>query len=129
MRDLAEDHGYLTVCPQLPSFDAKDTKISLPEDAACIKAELHKLVEEQGNDVIVVMHSYGGVVGTEAVHESFGNKYREGEGLTGGVIRLLYLCAFILKEGASLATALGGLPPFIPVTVSNPSPHITCDAD
>ena len=120
MRDLAEEQGYPTVCPQLPSFDAKDTKISLPEDAACIKAELQKLVEEQGKDVIVVMHSYGGVVGTEAVHESFGKKHREAKGLIGGVIRLLYLCAFVLREGASLATALGGLPPFIPVTVSIP---------
>lgn len=88
------------------------------EDATLIRSELTKLVEDLGKDVIVVMHSYGGVVGTEAVHESLAKKIRKGKGLPGGVLALLYMCAFLLPPEASLGSALGGgLPPFIPVEV------------
>ena len=58
-------------------------------------------------------------MGTQAVDESLGKKVREGKGLSGGVLRLVYLCAFIVPLGQSLASALGGaLPPFIPIEVS-----------
>jgi pimeloyl-ACP methyl ester carboxylesterase len=69
-----------------------------------IRSELTKLVEDLGKDVMVVMHSYGGIVGTEAVHESLAKKAREGKVLPGGVLGLLYMCAFLL-------------PPFVPVEV------------
>jgi len=46
-------------------------------DAKFIRSELTKHIEDEGKNVIVVMHSYGGVVGTEAVHESLGKKARE----------------------------------------------------
>jgi len=59
-----------------------------------------------GKDVVVVMHSYGGIVG----------HYRRIGGLKGGVTRLLYMCAFVVPVGASLTGQLGGqLPPFIKV--------------
>ncbi len=65
------------------------------------------------------MHSYGGVVGTEAVDETLGAKQRQIKGLSGGVTQLLYLCAFLLSEGNSLGSAFGGqLPPFIKTEVS-----------
>ena len=70
MRDSLEAEGYTTVCPCLSSFNAKDTTISLPEDATCIKAELKKLIEDESKEVIVIMHSYGGIAGSEAVLES-----------------------------------------------------------
>lgn len=120
VRDLFESEGYPTECPCLPTFDAKPP-ISLPDDAKCIRSELNKLIEEQGKDVIVTMHSYGGVVGTEAVHESLGRKFRESKNLPGGVVHLVYICAFVLPLGSSLGSALGGgLPPFIPIEVSRP---------
>ena len=87
------------------------------EDAAVIRAEATKLVEA-GKDVIVLMHSYGGVVGTEAIHEDLSKSSRQAKGLSGGVTSLLYMCAFVLPVGASLGTAFGGqLPPFIKTEV------------
>ena len=88
------------------------------DDAALIRSELSKLVEGEGRNVIVVMHSYGGIVGTEAVDASLAKKPREEKGLPGGVLRLLYMTALLLPIGASLGSAVGGqLPPFIPIEV------------
>ncbi|MCJ1377259.1 hypothetical protein MMC17_000351 [Xylographa soralifera] len=116
VKELFEAHGYPTECPCQPSFNANPASTNLEEDAKAIRSALDKLVVDEGKDVIVVMHSYGGVVGTQAVDASLGKKARQNKGLAGGVIHLLYLCAFILPLGDSLGSALGGgLPPFIKV--------------
>ena len=125
IRDLFESEGYPTECPCQPTFDAKPPT-SLVDDVKVMRSELNELIEEQGKDVIVVMHSYGGIVGTEAVQELLGKKARESKGLPGGVLRLLYMCAFVPPLGESLASTLGGeLPPFIKLQVRQlfvPSP-------
>jgi hypothetical protein len=65
------------------------------------------------------MHFYNSVVGIEAVKRKFNSKERKEEGLYRGVTRFLYLAAFVLHEGESLGTVIGGsLPDFIPVIVS-----------
>lgn len=49
----------------------------------------------------------------------FSKKAREAKGLAGGVIRLVFMCAFLLPLGDSLGSAFGGsLPPFIPIDVN-----------
>jgi pimeloyl-ACP methyl ester carboxylesterase len=48
---------------------------------------------------VVLGHSYGGAVITEAVTAD------------SGVTQLIYLCAFLLDEGESLLGAVGGAPP------------------
>lgn len=117
-RDAFELAGYPTECPRQPTFDAKPGTATLYEDAKCIRSLLDELIEAQGKDVICVLHSYGGVVGTEAIHESLGKKIRQENGLKGGVLGILYMAAFILPLGASLGSAFGGsLPPFIQVEV------------
>ncbi|GAQ87851.1 hypothetical protein KFL_003820060 [Klebsormidium nitens] len=60
------------------------------------------------------MHSYGGTVGTEAVHATLGKCAREAEGKAGGVLRLVFLCAFVVQEGASLLSlSKGEAPPYL----------------
>lgn len=89
------------------------------DDARCIRDELVKLVDEEHKDVIVVAHSYGGVVATQAVEQRFAKKIRENEGRKGGVVRLVYMCAFLLEVGQILPGAVGGsLPPFVTLDVS-----------
>ncbi|KAI4594704.1 hypothetical protein KJ359_007507 [Pestalotiopsis sp. 9143b] len=85
------------------------------EDAKCIRDELGRLVNE-GRDVIVVAHSYGGVVTTQAVEEIFSKKKRLESGQRGGVLSLVYMCAFMLARDTSLAgTFKGELPPWIEI--------------
>lgn len=62
---------------------------------------------------MLFMHSYGGVVGTEAVKEFVDVDGETGRGRgcgRGRVVRLIYCCAFVLPKGASLMIALKGEP-------------------
>jgi hypothetical protein len=94
------------------------------EDAECIRSELTELIDAKSKDVVVLAHSYGGMVASQAIDSDFGKKVRESHGKSGGVVRIVYMCAFIVLKGESLGSALGGgpapdtkLPPFIPVAV------------
>ena len=126
---LLQFYSYEVLCPVQRSYNAQPATTTLQEDAAFIKDVLSKLIDK-GKDVIILMHSYGGMVGTEAVTEDMSKKFREKNGLTGGVVKLLYMCAFLLKKGESLATPLGGeLPPFITVEVNLPPQCFTSHVD
>lgn len=125
-QDALESAGFPSECPRLPTFDAKAGTAAMYEDAKCIRSLLNELIEEQGKDVICILHSYGGVVGTEAIHESLGKKVRQDNGLSGGVVGILYMSAFLLPLGAHLNTAWGGsFPPFIQLFVRNSFPLLS----
>jgi pimeloyl-ACP methyl ester carboxylesterase len=80
----------------LPSCGADPLALGgLNEDAATVAAAAAAI----GGDVVVCGHSYGGMVITEA---SFAEN----------VCRLVYLCAFMPVEGASLVSHFPALPPF-----------------
>lgn len=49
----------------------------------------------------MLMHSYGGAVGTDAM-EGLKLPTRQAQGKAGGVIHLLYLCPYILPPGGSV---------------------------
>ena len=120
--ELFEANGFRTSCPCQPSFGSAPT-IKMYEDAECIRSEIKKIVEHEGKDLIPVLHSYGGIVGTQAIHESFSKASRQSLGLSGGVLRIVYMCAFLLPLGDSLGSAFGGeLPPSITVNVSPCAP-------
>ncbi|KAI4131356.1 MAG: hypothetical protein LQ338_001241 [Usnochroma carphineum] len=106
--------GYPVVHPKLPSCsDTKDpdfTQRSLADDAATVHAELNRLIKDEGKMVFVVMHSYGGLVGSEAIPEELSLSARQGQGLPGGVIHLFYYTAFILNEGQSVLDTFGESP-------------------
>jgi pimeloyl-ACP methyl ester carboxylesterase len=105
-----QDLGYTMLCPELPSVGA-DPPRSLHDDARHIRAELELLIEH-GEEIVVVMHSYGGMVGTQAA-AGLGLADRARKGRRGGVMRLFYACAFMLPAGFDLDGSLGGLPPWI----------------
>lgn len=85
----------------------------------CIRSELTTLIDDEGENVVVAMHSCGGIVGTEAVDAAWNKQSRQAKGQPGGVLRLLYLCAFVLPPNASLASGFGGqIPPLIETQVS-----------
>lgn len=91
-----------------PSVGAEPPTKGLPDDAAAVRAELEVLVN-QGRQVILVGHSYGGLVIAEAV-KGLGYKQRQTEGKAGGVTLLVYLAAFVTPKGASILKMIGGQP-------------------
>lgn len=118
IRDVFEKDGYPTECPLQPTYNAKPAPpvLGIEDDVKVVQDLLTKLLDD-GKKVIMVLHSYGGVLGTEAVREHFGKKSRQERGLTGGVLGLLYMCAFVIPVGISLETAFGGCAPFITIRV------------
>lgn len=89
--------------------DPEFTKKSLKDDADVVEATIRRLVDE-GRIVIIVMHSYGGLVGGEAVSEDLTLKSRQTRGLPGGVAHLFYCAAFVMPKGQSIASAVGDSP-------------------
>ncbi|KAA8646620.1 hypothetical protein EYZ11_013394 [Aspergillus tanneri] len=108
-----QDAGYAVVHPALPSCSDVDRDDfptrTLADDALTVTETVKSLVEE-GKLVVIVMHSYGGIVGSEAIPESLSHAARQAQGKKGGVIHLFYYSAFILGKGQSVFGTFGESP-------------------
>ena len=95
---LLEDAGLSVKTVDLPSVDADpDPAADLARDAAAVRAVL----DQTDGSILLVGHSYGGMVITEAATDSAGTS------------RLVYLCAFMPEQGQSLFDITGGPAPWI----------------
>lgn len=101
-----EAQGYECHALTMPSVGAPQPTTHF-DDAAHIQTTLSKLIHEQGKDVVIVMHSYGGAPGTQSA-KGFAKKDIEATGKSGGVVGLVYIASFLLPLGVSLAGLLGG---------------------
>ena len=96
--------GFQVFCPLLPTCDdEKRLDSDLSTDAECIRSQVISLID-QARDVIMLLHSYGGAVGTEAI-EGLSARERAAKGYSGSVVRLIYMCAFMLQPGESCLSA------------------------
>ncbi|EXJ60461.1 hypothetical protein A1O7_04614 [Cladophialophora yegresii CBS 114405] len=100
--------GYETRGVDLASVGAQTPLKDFWPDVEAIRQVLKPLADG-GKDVVVVVHSYGGVIGCEAV-QGFVKSEREKEGKKGGVSHIYFCCAFALPEGVSLMDALNNQP-------------------
>ena len=80
------------------------------DDALAVRAELSRLIEKENKLVLVVQHSYGGLVGSEAITEELSYRKRQAQGLPGGVFYLFLYTAFLLEEGQSVTGTFGESP-------------------
>lgn len=65
-----ESHGYRAVAPALPSVSDASHGVPVEDstrDIEAVRAAIIAELDDQGNDVIVVPHSYGGIVAMGAV--------------------------------------------------------------
>ncbi|KAM6476689.1 Alpha/beta hydrolase fold-1 [Trichoderma sp. SZMC 28011] len=105
-----EEYGYPFSTVQLLSSGG-ELSTSVAEDASHIQKSISKLADA-GKDIILVMHSYGGIAGTESA-KGLLKKDRQAEGKLGGIISLVYITAFLLPPQTSLASFLGFMPPWV----------------
>ncbi|CAJ2503474.1 Uu.00g108680.m01.CDS01 [Anthostomella pinea] len=112
-------NGVDAYCPQLPTADLAKLNVSdanhpdfnrvppaggypqCEEDTAVVLNVLGPLVDE-GKSVLMVGHSSGGWVATEAARPEFQEKSRKERGLAGGVVGILYIGAFVIPVGESV---------------------------
>lgn len=71
------------------------------EDAAFIAKHATALADE-GKDVLILTHSYGGVPGTESV-KGLSKSERQKQGKKGGIVRLAYMTSLTPAVGVAAA--------------------------
>ncbi|KAJ5090591.1 hypothetical protein N7532_009275 [Penicillium argentinense] len=99
--EALQAQGFKVYCPRLPTCNGSSPpRASLPDDVACVR-DVVKSAVDSGERVLMIMHSYGGAVGTDAV-KGLSLSERKAAGQPGGVIHLLYLCAYILEPGSTI---------------------------
>ena len=98
--------GYPTVLVDHLSTGAEPPTTELSDDVGNLHQTLQRLCDEE-REIVVIAHSYGGVVASCAV-EGIDNAELRKAGKKGGVIMLAYLSAFVLPKGASLMDGLHG---------------------
>jgi len=121
--------GYEVIAPELPSSDFRNLADPPAADISHF-AHVARTLADEGKEVVCVMHSYGGAVGTEAMH-GLGIEERKAKGLKGGVKRLVYICAFMLQKGKTLEDTAPGIPyevgpPSLPPQFLQESPANEC---
>ncbi|KAI4121543.1 MAG: hypothetical protein LQ338_006312 [Usnochroma carphineum] len=96
--------GFEVHCPRLPTCDeSKRPDADLLADVRTVRDQVMSLINQQ-RDVVMLLHSYGGAVGAEAV-KGLSLRERATRGLAGGVSHLIYMCGFMLQGGESVRGA------------------------
>lgn len=140
--------GIDAYCPQLPTADLAQLNVGDPnspdfdlgppqggypqgvEDTKVILDILHLLILK-GKRVLIIGHSSGGWVATQAARPELQINTRKAQGLEGGIIGLFYIGAFIIPVGESVHSFFQPkdgsfvVPPFIQFHVSNPLLYVT----
>ncbi|KAJ7185438.1 Alpha/beta hydrolase fold-1 [Mycena filopes] len=98
-------HGYSVHGVELETVGRREKAATMYDDAAAIAAVASRLVDE-GKDVVLVPHSYGGIPACEA-SKGLTKSAREREGKAGGIMRIVFVSAIVPKEGVSLRDAVG----------------------
>ncbi|KAK8035600.1 hypothetical protein PG993_010595 [Apiospora rasikravindrae] len=100
--------GFEAIHVPLPTVGGTDLPLAgLAEDVAAVQAVLQKLAGE-GKKALVVGHSSGGLVGSNAVAGQ------------DNVVGLIYLSAFMIPKGKALLDMLGGNPlPWMDIQASD----------
>lgn len=101
LANLLEAADYPTVSLGLPSVGASPPGSDFREDVAAIRIAACRLIADD-KEVVAVMHSYGGIAGTEAL-QGLG---KAKEGKAGRVITLVYIATMLPSKGHSFETHL-----------------------
>ncbi|KAL4925054.1 alpha/beta hydrolase [Aspergillus undulatus] len=120
--------GNPALCAAYPSFDPADTATTdCKADTDALSQILRPLVENEGRDILLVMHSYAGMPGAAAA-KGLSKTERQTQGKPGGIVGMVFVAAFIVPEGVSCSGLQGGnLPPWI--LLDKPLPNLNVPED
>lgn len=92
--------AHLKHVPRLPSCNQiRPPKTDLYSDTAHVRETAEALVQS-GRNVVVIAHSYGGQVCSNALH-GLGSQARSSQALEGGISALVYISSYPLPEGSA----------------------------
>ena len=114
------NRGVDAHCPQLPTSDltlfnvgdvsSPDYNRDIPpngypqpsDDVKVIQDLLNRLIEREQRKVLLIGHSSGGPVATQAATPPLLAKTRKAKNERGGIIGIFYECAFLIPVGQSV---------------------------
>lgn len=93
--------GFEVHIPRYLSVNqSRPPNADLASDSDLIRSYATSLIEA-GRDIAVLMHSYGGQIGTNSLY-GLSKKARSAEGKSGGISHLIYMAAFAMPQGKSM---------------------------
>lgn len=103
--------GVSSIAVDMPNYGQERAAIAAEyDDVKAARATVERVVE-QGVDVVLVSHSYGGIVAAQAVR-GFTKTERVAAGKPGGIVNAVWMAAFVLPDQMSTWKFLqGNLPP------------------
>lgn len=107
--DLLKSASYGYIGVEKPSVSMGPDYIqSFDPDVDAVRTAILQAADgDVGEDVVLVMHSYGGQPGSAAA-KGLRKEDRLKEGKRGGIIRLVYIAACAFDEGVSTLQPVGG---------------------
>ena len=101
--------SFPTVFASYPSRNPSDlaTADAAHDTEAVRQNFLLPLIENEGKDVVILMHSYGGVPGSSAAR-GLAKDQRSKKAKKGGVVGLIYVSGFVLPDGGSVVDGQKG---------------------
>ncbi|KAH8892199.1 alpha/beta-hydrolase [Thozetella sp. PMI_491] len=113
--------GFSTFPASYPSCNPSNAAtVSCLNDIVSIREKaLLPLLDQEGKNVIILAHSYGGVVAGAAA-KNLDLQTRKSQGKPVGVIGLVYIAGNITLDGESLLEAVGGAYPSF-IKINKPS--------
>lgn len=116
IRAYLSEKGYPSVAVATPSVGSDPPATTMGVDIDAVEAAVRKVLDG-GDDVVLLMHSYGGGPGSEAAgriaEEVLKNGGVPGEG-KGRIKRLVYVAAFVPIEGQPMGSPASVIPGFVP---------------
>ena len=97
LRAALSIHGYTAIPLSLPSVGGNPPTYDFTEDVNAIRTLVTQLADA-GEDIILVLHAYGGLPGGEAL-QGLGKVERGRRNLRGGVVRLVFIMSWMALEG------------------------------
>jgi hypothetical protein len=106
--DRFRNAKFEVVSRRLPSVGSETPREqSVAKDVEFIKNTLLFPLIDAGKDILFIMHSYGGCPGGDAA-KGLSKAERKAAGKEGGIIGLVYMCAFVASEGDSVLSKVPG---------------------
>lgn len=120
LQDLLQRSGYPVQSHRNPSCDSSNPNAtSVIKDASYLRDKVILPLLDAGKDVVLAMHSYGGLPGPVAA-KGLSRKERTAAGKRGGVLGLVMISAILGFEGKTLiASAEGHFPPWVALKVNH----------
>ena len=103
--DRLSKQGYTSHGLSLPSVGANPGLQDFGADVDALRDLINGCIAAD-EDIVVVLWSYAGVVGSEAILPTMLKRFREAEGTKGGVVHVVYLAAFLLPVGEAVVTGM-----------------------